>query len=90
MSNAYFVGINRTLEFIGLSVQCLLGRNKSNFRGGGSFYGVYAGGSFRGRRGRHNGGHFTKSLRPNLTTTRVFLLGIKFIPIWKKMHIKKL
>ena len=36
--------------------------------------------------GLHN---LSKSFRPNLTTTRVFALGTKFIPVWKRMDIKK-
>ena len=36
--------------------------------------------------GLHN---LSKSFRPNLTTTRVFSLGTKFIPICKNMKIKK-
>ena len=36
--------------------------------------------------GLHN---LSKSFRPNLTTTRVFALGTKFIPVWKMMDIKK-
>ena len=33
---------------------------------------------------------FLKTFRPNIATTRVFSLGIKFIPVWKKVSIKKL
>ena len=36
--------------------------------------------------GLHN---LLKGFRPDLTATRVFSLGTKFIPIWKKMKIKK-
>jgi len=36
--------------------------------------------------GLHN---LSKSFRSNLTTSRVFSLGTKFIPIWKNMKIKK-
>ena len=32
----------------------------------------------------------SKSFRPNLATTRVFLLGTKFIPQWKNIKIKNL
>ena len=28
--------------------------------------------------------------RPNIATTRVFSLGLKFIPVWKKVTIKNL
>ena len=37
--------------------------------------------------GLHN---FSKIFRPNIATTRVFSLGMKFIPVWKKVHGKKL
>ena len=36
--------------------------------------------------GLHN---LSKSFKPNLATTRVFSLGTKFIPVWKKMSIVK-
>ena len=36
--------------------------------------------------GLHN---LSKRFRSNLTTTRVYLLGTKFIPVWKKMKITK-
>ena len=36
--------------------------------------------------GLHN---FSKIFRPNVATTRVFSLGLKFIPVWKKVTIKK-
>ena len=36
--------------------------------------------------GLHN---LSKSFKPNLATTRVFSLGTKFIPVWKKVVIKK-
>ena len=32
----------------------------------------------------------SKSFRPNLTTAKVFSLGTKFIPVWKKMNVKNL
>ena len=35
--------------------------------------------------GLHN---LSKSFRPNLTTTRVFSLGTKFIPVWKQMKVQ--
>ena len=36
--------------------------------------------------GLHN---LSKSFRPNLTTTRAFSLGTKFIPVWKQMKVQK-
>ena len=36
--------------------------------------------------GLHN---FSKIFGPNVATTRVFSLGLKFIPVWKKVTIKK-
>ena len=33
--------------------------------------------------------HDSKSLRPNLATTRVFSMGTKFIPVWKNSKIWK-
>jgi hypothetical protein len=36
--------------------------------------------------GLHN---FSKMFRPNIATTRVFSLGMKFIPVWKKVSVKK-
>ena len=36
--------------------------------------------------GLHN---FSKIFRPHVATTRVFSLGLKFIPVWKKVTIKK-
>ena len=36
--------------------------------------------------GLHN---FSKIFRPNIATTRVFSLGMKFIPVWKKVSVKK-
>ena len=36
--------------------------------------------------GLHN---FSKIFRPNIASTRVFSLGMKFIPVWKKVSIKK-
>ena len=35
--------------------------------------------------GLHN---LSKSFKPNLTTTRVFSLGTKFIPVWKQMKVQ--
>ena len=37
--------------------------------------------------GLHN---FSKIFKPNIATTRVFSLGMKFIPVWKKVVIKNL
>ena len=36
--------------------------------------------------GLHN---FSKIFKPNIATTRVFSLGMKFIPTWKKVVVKK-
>ena len=33
--------------------------------------------------------NLSKSFRPNLTNTRVFSLGTKFIPVWKNIGIIK-
>ena len=35
--------------------------------------------------GLHN---LSKNFKPNLTTTRVFSLGTKFIPVWKQMKVQ--
>ena len=33
--------------------------------------------------------NFSKVFRPNIATTRVFSLGMKFIPVWKKVSVIK-
>jgi hypothetical protein len=37
--------------------------------------------------GLHN---LSKTFKPNVATTRVFSLGMKFIPAWKKVVVKKI
>ena len=112
----------QNIQFVAIPANQLPQFTFSEFRGGGSFHRGFAGGSFRGRKGRFGSGrnftktqgemdaycmdvapfnifenqiipvglhNLSKSFRPNLTTTRVFSLGTKFIPVWRQMKVQK-
>jgi len=112
----------QNIQFVAIPANQLPQFTFSEFRGGGNFHRGFAGGSFRGRRGRFGSGrnftktqgemdaycmdvapfnifenqiipvglhNLSKSFRPNLTTTRVFSLGTKFIPVWRQMKVQK-